>query len=83
MTTTDLGSEAGPDTERPPVDIEVVRGNPSPEELAAIVAVISDMVAQADSSPRVTSASSRWDRSEQILRAPLHPGPHAWSGFSG
>ena len=53
--------------------LRVVRGNPSPEELAALIAVVSARgpVEEEPPAPR-----SRWGR--PTLREPLHPGPGAW-----
>jgi hypothetical protein len=62
--------------------LQVVRGEPTAEELAALVAVVA---ARASAFPEPTSpvAPSLWGR--PVLRAPVHPGPGAWraSGLPG
>ena len=62
------------DPERPV--LRVVRGDATPEEIAAVVAVLLSRPAVADPAP--PPAPSAWaDRSRQ-LRRPLFPGPDAW-----
>jgi hypothetical protein len=65
------------DADRPV--LRVVRGDATPEEIAAVVAVLLLRPAasdSADSAPR--SSPSAWaDRSRQ-LRRPVFPGPGAW-----
>jgi hypothetical protein len=51
----------------------VVRGNPTPEELAALIAVVSARGAAEDAPAPVRSA---WAAPQ--LRRPLTPGPGAW-----
>jgi hypothetical protein len=53
-----------------------VTGNPTPEELAAVVAVLAARPAGA---PEEEAAPvSRWNDRAAALRTPLHPGPGAW-----
>jgi hypothetical protein len=68
-----------------PVAFRVVRGNPTPEELAAVTAVLSAAVEElADDNARVSvTETSAWSRSQRSLRGPLVPGNGAWRGFSG
>ncbi|GLJ78426.1 acyl-CoA carboxylase subunit epsilon [Microbacterium imperiale] len=67
-----------------PVRIDVRRGDPTPEELAAVIAVVSESYAQeaaeaiADDAP----AESAWRRSARALRAPLRRG-YGWGRFTG
>jgi hypothetical protein len=68
--------------DRPAADpaLRVVRGNATPEEIAALVAVLTARSGSADGAARVTVRlpGGAWsDRSRQ-LRRPLHPGPGAW-----
>jgi hypothetical protein len=66
------------DNDQPPSEplLRVVRGDASPEEIAALVAVLAARQAGADEPPEPTR--SAWsDRSAQ-LRYPLSPGPGAW-----
>jgi Acyl-CoA carboxylase epsilon subunit len=65
----------------PPV-LRVVRGDATPEEIAALVAVLLSRAGGGDLARRphhqVMRSRSAWsDRSRQ-LRGPLRPGPGAW-----
>jgi len=53
-----------------------VKGNPSPEELAAVVAVLAARPAAAP--VEEPEAPSRWNDRAAAMRRPLHPGPGAW-----
>ena len=56
--------------------LRVVRGDATPEEIAALVAVL--LSRSDDAGAPSPSARSAWaDRSRQ-LRRPLRPGPGAW-----
>ena len=57
--------------------LRVVRGNPSPEELAALVAVVSTRGGAVEEPP---PARSLW--AAPVLRRPLSPGPGAWRASS-
>ncbi|HUB22451.1 MAG TPA: acyl-CoA carboxylase subunit epsilon [Streptosporangiaceae bacterium] len=60
--------------------LRVVRGDATPEEIAAVVAVLLSRSAAASGggAPPARPAPSAWaDRSRQ-LRRPLFPGPDAW-----
>lgn len=56
-----------------------VTGSPTPEELAAVVAVLSaaSSTAPAPEEP----VTSRWNDRAALLRRPLHPGPGAWTSL--
>jgi Acyl-CoA carboxylase epsilon subunit len=66
------------DADRPPV-LRVIHGDATPEEIAAVVAVLLARSAAASAlAVPAPSALSAWaDRSRQ-LRRPLFPGPDAW-----
>jgi Acyl-CoA carboxylase epsilon subunit len=66
----------------PPPLLRVVRGAPSPEELAALIAVVSSRGGAVEDEP---APSSRWASRESLLRQPLPHGPGAWraSGLPG
>jgi hypothetical protein len=57
--------------------MKVVRGEPTPEELAVIVAVVAAKAAaggtEAPARPR-----SVWNAPERLVRRPQRPGPGAW-----
>ncbi|HAS08760.1 MAG: hypothetical protein GM44_3230 [actinobacterium acAMD-2] len=54
--------------------LRVISGDPSPEELAAVLAVVLRPQATAVE-PEPTS---QWNDRSHALRSPLTPGPHAW-----
>ncbi|WP_424212109.1 acyl-CoA carboxylase epsilon subunit [Streptomyces sp. BI20] len=62
--------------------IKVVRGNPTPEELAAALAVVrARAAASAAAAPAARGSAGRdaWsDPARAALRRPLRPGPGAW-----
>jgi acyl-CoA carboxylase epsilon subunit len=60
---------------REPV-LRVIRGDASPEEIAALVAVLLSRPAGAEPTPR--QAPSAWADRSRLLRRPLHPGPGRW-----
>jgi hypothetical protein len=72
------------DPERPV--LRVVRGDATPEEIAAVVAaLLSRSAASCGDAPPSRRAPSAWaDRSRQVRR-PLFPGPDVWrrSGLPG
>jgi hypothetical protein len=69
-----------PDSDQPRSEplLRVVRGDATPEEIAALVAVLVTRATD-DVAPGLDrSVPGFWsDRSRQ-LRRPLHPGPGAW-----
>ncbi|ROQ36666.1 acyl-CoA carboxylase epsilon subunit-like protein [Frondihabitans sp. PhB188] len=71
----------------PPDDptIRVVSGNPTPEELAAVTAVLSALAAEAEAESaarRVPEGQTGWAESQRALRAPLRTGPGQWTRHS-
>jgi Acyl-CoA carboxylase epsilon subunit len=71
--------------EQPPVaqlpQIKVVRGNPTPEELAAAVAVVRARAlaaAAAGAAPAPRTADEWNDPARLVHRRVPHPGPSAW-----
>jgi hypothetical protein len=57
--------------------LRVIRGDATPEEIAALVAVL--MSRAAASAPEAPSpARSAWSDRSRLVRRPLHPGPGAW-----
>ncbi|MBT2475946.1 acyl-CoA carboxylase subunit epsilon [Microbacterium sp. ISL-103] len=80
---TELGAQDGSsEAERPPT-IEITRGSATEEELAALIAVVSDAYAQESAEavaeePRV----SAWTRTQRPLRRPLRR-DIPWGRFAG
>jgi len=63
-------------------DVRVVSGDPSPEELAAVVAVLQRQADEAAALGRAEvtdSPRAGWDTSARGLRRPLDHGRGAWS----
>ncbi|MGH8867853.1 MAG: acyl-CoA carboxylase subunit epsilon [Actinomycetes bacterium] len=56
--------------------LRVVRGDPSPEEIAALVAVLASRTAAGE--PRPSAPVSRWADRAALLRRPLSHGPGSW-----
>jgi hypothetical protein len=57
--------------------LRVIRGDATPEEVAALLAVVAARVRSVPAAPARRAASAWTDRA-QILRAPAAPGPGAW-----
>ena len=66
--------------ENPPFPpIKVVRGNPTPEELAAALAVVRARAAAAASQEPASRTANEWsDPARTVPRRVPHPGPKAW-----
>ena len=59
--------------------IKVVRGNPTPEELAAALAVVQVRAAAASAAEEHAPHASEWsDPARLVPRRVPHPGPRAW-----
>lgn len=56
--------------------LRVVRGAPTDTEVAALVLMLA---ATSPGSAEPPTRRERWGRPDELLRAPLHPGPGAWS----
>ena len=67
------------DNDQPPGEpvLRVVRGDATPEEIAALVAVLMASRPADDGVPPESARSAWSDRSRQLRRL-LHPGPGAW-----
>lgn len=72
-----------PAADAEPLSIEVRRGAPTDEELAALIAVVGEAYAAEASDARVSErpTRSRWDLSARGLRAPLAR-ERGWGGFA-
>jgi hypothetical protein len=66
-------------------DITVISGNPDTEELAAVTAVLSEVLEElaAEQGRRELAGPSAWARSQRGIRPHIQPGPGAWRSFSG
>ncbi|MCX8528703.1 MAG: acyl-CoA carboxylase epsilon subunit [Rhodoluna sp.] len=64
--------------------LRVEAGSPTPEELAAVVAVLSAAVAEANeqAAKAVGQPKSSWNRSSNMLRGSLTPGFGQWTASS-
>jgi acyl-CoA carboxylase epsilon subunit len=57
--------------------LEVVRGDATPEEIAALVAVLAARAAVA-AAPGPARRPSAWARRARLVRRPITAGPGAW-----
>jgi hypothetical protein len=57
--------------------VKITKGNPTPEELAALVAVIAARSA-VPAPPADTDRASNWATYWRNARTPFHPGPGQW-----
>ena len=73
------GAEAGDGTE----SIRIVRGAPTEEELAALVAVLAAAAAGREAAPAPSTAASGWADHSRYVRAAVAPSPNGWraAGF--
>jgi hypothetical protein len=60
----------------PAVAFSVVKGSPTDEEVAALVAVLALWSRHPE--PEPASSPSGWSAYWRSVRAPLSPGPNAW-----
>jgi hypothetical protein len=59
--------------------LRVIRGDATPEEIAAVVAVLLARSAASDAPPSpARPAPSAWADRSRLLRRPVRPGPGAW-----
>ena len=56
--------------------LSVVKGTPTEEELAALLAVVAAKQAVTTSAP--SEVASVWAAKSRLVRPPLRPGPNAW-----
>jgi hypothetical protein len=67
------------DNDQPPAGplFRVVHGDATPEEIAALVAVLM-VPGQADDGAPAGPTRSAWSDRSGLRRVPLHPGPGTW-----
>jgi hypothetical protein len=58
--------------------LRVIRGDATPEEIAAVVAALLSRAAASDAPPPPRPAPSAWSDRSRLLRRPVHPAPDAW-----
>ncbi len=86
---TDSGQEgsgqASDHEESPSVAISIVRGDPTPTEVAAVTAVVSGALEElANANAREALViTSAWQRGQRNIRGPITPGPGSWRSFNG
>jgi acyl-CoA carboxylase epsilon subunit len=68
------------DGDQPPREplLRVVRGDATPEEIAALAAVLVTRSADSEACGPARSAPGFWSDRARQLRRPLAPGPGAW-----
>ena len=58
--------------------LRVIRGDATPEEIAALVAVLMARAAAFSAREAPSPARSAWSDRSRLVRRPLFPGPGAW-----
>jgi hypothetical protein len=77
-------SEAPRHAESLTPSIRIIAGSPTPEELAAVTAILAHALEEAAAQHEHREVRrSAWDRSRATLRTQLRPGTGAWRAFSG
>lgn len=69
-----------------PSQIRFVTRGVTPEEVAAVTAVLAAAAAEQAAAAKEAQAErvpDAWARTQRALRSELRPGPGAWRGFSG
>ncbi|MDX6745066.1 acyl-CoA carboxylase subunit epsilon [Actinocorallia sp. A-T 12471] len=56
--------------------LQVIKGDATPEEVAALIAVISARAAAPAAAPQ--RRRSAWTDRSRLVRGPVHAGPGAW-----
>jgi len=56
----------------------VVRGDATPEEIAALAVVLLARAAETEAPGPARSVNNAWSDRSRLLRRPLSPGPGAW-----
>ncbi|TWD82061.1 acyl-CoA carboxylase epsilon subunit-like protein [Kribbella amoyensis] len=64
-------------TPEPQPVLRVVKGDPTPEELAALVAVVTARATAVPAAPEPDRAGD-WATYWRTAKRPLHPGPGRW-----
>ena len=73
-----MSTEEAPEQEQPPL-LRIVKGDPTPEEVAALVAVVSAMAAgAAEAASKQAKPKPEWSANHRRLRGTHRHGPGAW-----
>ena len=79
----DAAHERGDVASAPPVEIQVLRGTATEEELAALIAVLSEAFSAEEAAAVATEPRvSAWSRTQRPLRRPLRR-DIPWGRFAG
>ena len=74
-----MATETGQQAQEPQRPLlRVVRGEPTAEELAALVAVLTAPASAPTGRELPTAARSDWHDPARLVRRPLHVGPDGW-----
>ncbi len=60
------------------LQLRLIRGTPTDEELAAVTAVLAAAVAESAEAPAPAPVESAWKRSQRAMRSEVRPGPGRW-----
>lgn len=74
MSDTEITDDSQVPVDRTP--LRLVRGDATPEEVAAVMAVLSAVAGEAPEP--TTRHTSQWASPARAVRQPLQPGPGAW-----
>jgi hypothetical protein len=58
--------------------VRVIKGNPTEEELAALLMVLRGRASNAEVPPDTPPADNGWSAYWRSVRAPIRPGPGVW-----
>ena len=58
--------------------LRVIRGDATPEEIAAVIAVLLSRAAAVADAPAAAPRPSAWADRGWLVRRPVFPGPDAW-----
>jgi hypothetical protein len=58
--------------------LQIVRGEPTAEEITALIAVLRARARAAGGAGRAAKRPSAWADRSRLVRRPLAPGPGAW-----
>ena len=74
----DAGKQEQDQQQEPPL-LRIVKGDPTPEEVAALVSVVSAMAAgAAEAASKQAGPKPQWAAHHRKLRGTHHHGPGAW-----